>query len=86
MPRKASGRDVEIRQLMDTLIKIEAEVGKVEKITEKKRGGEKKENVQKFTVAKQNFMKKLGDACDVMEKEVGASDPKAVIARNQVRW
>ncbi len=85
MPPKASGRDVELRQLMDTLMKIEAEVGKVGK-TKKKRGGGKKENVEKFTVAKQNFMKKLGDACDVMEREVGASDPKAVITRNQVRW
>ncbi len=84
MPPNTSKRDVELRQLMETLMKIEAEVGQVKKI-ETKMGG-KKEHVDKFTAAKQAFMKKLSEACDVMEKEVGASDPKAVIARNQVRW
>ncbi len=85
MPPNASKRDVELSQLMATLMKIDAEVNKGVKNAEKKRGGNK-ETVQKFTIAKQAFMKKLDEACDVMEKEASASDPKAVIARNQVRW
>ncbi len=85
MAPNARKRDVELRQLMDTLMKIDAEVNKGAKNAEKKKGGNK-ETVQKFTLAKQVFMKKLEEACDVMEKEASASDPKAVIARKQVRW
>ncbi len=82
MPPKTSGRDVELRQLMDTLLKIETNVGKVERDEKKK---VEKETIHKFTAAKQIFMRKLDETCDLMETEVGASDPKAVIARNQVR-